>query len=218
MSQQTTTSCPTPEACDLPDGWTVATDKPTHLSVLNQDTRRSIAAFPTPDRRGWTVMGVGGYGPDCPVLAKGVTESVALRVLQREAAAVADGQPSTYSPDDVHDYKHCANCGRQFARHPNLEVPCPSCGVDIGHPCERPSGHNGPFVDYHLDRGRKAVAEGVLLACPDGPTGAPKIVRERCERELSANTTATTATEATEERDSDDGGPTQSTLDAWDAP
>lgn len=32
----------TAELLDLPDGWVVATDIPTHLSVLDRDTRRSI--------------------------------------------------------------------------------------------------------------------------------------------------------------------------------
>lgn len=203
---------------DLPDEWVVATDIPTHLSVLDRDTRRSVAAFPTPDQRGWTVMGVANYSPDCPVLARGVSEVVARRTLRREADAVADGQPSTHSPDDVHDYKHCTRCNRQYARHPDLEVACPTCGAAIGQQCERPSGHSGPLVDYHAERNRTAVAEGVVLACPEGPTGDATAVRERCERELATGTAPMGSSEqtATDERDdSTDAGPTQATLDVW---
>ena len=49
-------------------------------------------------------------------------------------------------------------------------VPCPTCGARAGSWCKRPSGHSGPFVDFHAAR-RKAAEEaeaagGVRLGTP----------------------------------------------------
>lgn len=64
----------------------------------------------------------------------------------------------------------CHACGRSWHRHPALEVPCPRCRADAGAQCARPSGHSGTFVEPHVSRERRAVDEGLLELCPEGPT------------------------------------------------
>lgn len=43
-------------------------------------------------------------------------------------------------------------------------VPCPACGVKAGRWCKRPSGHSGPFVDFHAARRRIAKARAGAAA------------------------------------------------------
>lgn len=198
----------------LPDEWIVSINKQTHVSILDRETGRSVAAFPTPEIRGWTVLCLANY-PDNPVLAKDVTEIVALRGLRLEAEAVNQGKPSIFAPEDAHDYKRCEHCNRLYIRHPSLEVRCPMCDADVGNPCQRPSGHDGPFVDFHADRGRRAVTEGVVFICPDGVAGDAEAVRRRCEHALGTATT-TAASRSTEESTANGAsGQPQATLDSW---
>jgi len=60
----------------------------------------------------------------------------------------------------------CANCGQEWPRHPCLDVICPLCQAAVGQRCRRPSGHAGPFVDFHVDREQAALDAGILRKCP----------------------------------------------------
>ena len=64
----------------------------------------------------------------------------------------------------------CNACGREWPRHPALEVECPVCGADVGLGCRRPSGHAGPFIEPHTEREQLAVDRKRLEMCPEGPT------------------------------------------------
>lgn len=64
----------------------------------------------------------------------------------------------------------CHACGQQWPRHPALEVECPVCAAAVGVGCSRPSGHAGPFIEPHIEREQRAVDEGVLELCGEGPT------------------------------------------------
>lgn len=39
---------------------------------------------------------------------------------------------------------------------PSMAVACPSCGARVGAYCRRPSGHAGPMVRLHVERGAEA--------------------------------------------------------------
>lgn len=77
---------------------------------------------------------------------------------------------STSKPQRAATGAVCNACGRQWPRHPSLEVACPKCGAAVGAGCLRPSGHSGPLIDPHVEREQRAVDEGVLALCPEGPT------------------------------------------------
>lgn len=64
----------------------------------------------------------------------------------------------------------CHACGTEWPRHPALEVECPLCNAAVGVGCCRPSGHTGPFIEPHVEREQRAVDEGVLELCAEGPT------------------------------------------------
>ena len=69
----------------------------------------------------------------------------------------------------------CNACGKQWPRHPALasafgEVECLVCNAAVGVGCSRPSGHTGPFIEPHVEREQRAVDEGVLELCAEGPT------------------------------------------------
>lgn len=64
----------------------------------------------------------------------------------------------------------CDRCGETWPDHPVTRVPCPTCRVDAGAWCRRPSGHRA--AEPHVDREHAALAAGVLRKCP-GPVGAP---------------------------------------------
>ena len=64
----------------------------------------------------------------------------------------------------------CDRCGETWLDHPVTRVPCPTCRVDVGRWCLRPSGHRA--TELHIDREHAALAAGVLRKCP-GPVGAP---------------------------------------------
>lgn len=93
----------------LPDGWTVTTRQENHLAVLHtaggceQDGhKRSVAVMPTGGQAsGWTAMGVAGYGPTCPRLARNEPLSEAIAAAVEEMKAVNAGEPSTSHADDV---------------------------------------------------------------------------------------------------------------------
>lgn len=62
----------------------------------------------------------------------------------------------------------CARCQRQWRRDPALEVPCPSCGADVGQRCKRPSGHDAWAM--HPERDRRALREvDGYEPCPANP-------------------------------------------------
>ena len=63
----------------------------------------------------------------------------------------------------------CNACGKEWPRHPALEVQCPICNAAVGAGCSRPSGHAGPLIEPHAEREQRAVEEGVLDLCPEGP-------------------------------------------------
>ena len=54
----------------------------------------------------------------------------------------------------------CSSCGQSYPQDPPFEVTCPDCGATPGTYCKRPSGHQGPFNDFHTSRDLKANAEG----------------------------------------------------------
>lgn len=67
----------------------------------------------------------------------------------------------------------CYACGQKWEKHPATAVPCPQCLALSGSPCKRPRGHDvigGP----HVEREQKAVDEGILSICPEGPTERAK--------------------------------------------
>lgn len=63
------------------------------------------------------------------------------------------------------DALRCHRCGQEWARHPCLEVPCPTCGKPIGEPCQQ-KGYESE--DYCRER-EVAVMAGDLGRCPAGP-------------------------------------------------
>lgn len=79
----------------------------------------------------------------------------------------------------------CNACGREWPRHPALEVECPKCGAAAGADCTRPSGHTGPLIELHIARERLAVGRGVLQLCPEGPTMQAKRSGECYQPELA---------------------------------
>lgn len=68
----------------------------------------------------------------------------------------------------------CGACGEGWERHPATVVRCPQCGAAEGAPCKRPSGHDLIGGIPHVARERKAVDEGLLGMCPEGPTAKAK--------------------------------------------
>jgi hypothetical protein len=80
----------------LPEGWVIATNIETHLSILDtDDTQRSIAAFPHPRRTGWRVLCLANYSPECPRIADDVSLETAVDELVNEAEKVNNGNPTT---------------------------------------------------------------------------------------------------------------------------
>lgn len=61
----------------------------------------------------------------------------------------------------------CRTCRHEFPQDPCFSVSCPRCGASEGVFCKRPSGHQGPFVDFHTERDLKALAAGFY----DHPNG-----------------------------------------------
>ena len=68
---------------------------------------------------------------------------------------------------------HCNNpgCARSWPRDPVLEVICPDCRAGVGTGCKRPSGHSGPFVEFHAARDILADRQGHYGSCPFGRCG-----------------------------------------------
>lgn len=65
----------------------------------------------------------------------------------------------------------CSKCGQTFEQDPALSVPCPSCGVDAGQRCERPSNHT---CRTHTGRDRLAlVAVDEYEPCPESDGESP---------------------------------------------
>lgn len=87
----------------LPDSWTVTTHLDDHLTVLDRATGRSLLATAHPGRDRWRVRGLGGYGPDFPLLAIDVPFEDAVDALREEARAVEAGTPTTGTRDDRDD-------------------------------------------------------------------------------------------------------------------
>lgn len=58
----------------------------------------------------------------------------------------------------------CSSCGREFDQDPAREVPCPSCGADIGSPCRRPSDWT---CAIHHPRDRLAIIATSYGPCPE---------------------------------------------------
>jgi hypothetical protein len=54
----------------------------------------------------------------------------------------------------------CMRCGHGFPQDPPFEVTCPACGAGPGQYCKRPSGHSGPFVEFHASRDLEALRLG----------------------------------------------------------
>ena len=54
----------------------------------------------------------------------------------------------------------CRACGQEYPQDPPFEVTCPQCGAKPGQYCKRPSGHQGPFVDFHAERDLEADRQG----------------------------------------------------------
>ena len=67
----------------------------------------------------------------------------------------------------------CQKPGCTMSRHrdPILEVVCPNCHAAVGVGCRRPSGHSGPFVEFHTSRDILADREGKYGPCPLGLCG-----------------------------------------------
>jgi len=57
---------------------------------------------------------------------------------------------------------YCAaeGCGHEFPQDPCFEVDCPDCGAKKSQYCQRPSGHQGPFVLFHSGRDLLALKLG----------------------------------------------------------
>ena len=68
----------------------------------------------------------------------------------------------------------CEECGQGWEKHPATAVPCPQCRAGVGTPCKRPSGHDLIGGIPHVARERKAVDEGLMELCPEGPTARSK--------------------------------------------
>lgn len=54
----------------------------------------------------------------------------------------------------------CSICSHEFSQDPIFEVACPTCKAKPGQYCIRPSGHSGPFVDFHAERDIVALRDG----------------------------------------------------------
>ena len=96
---------------ELPDGWTVTTHTPSHVSFFHAggdgeatDTgyRRSIALTNTPNAAAdrWSVRGLAGYAPP-PRLAEAVPFDDALEAVLEEARAVNAGSPTEGTATDL---------------------------------------------------------------------------------------------------------------------
>lgn len=71
----------------------------------------------------------------------------------------------------------CGYCGEDWGRDPALEVACPTCDVDPGSKCRRPSGHpvNIGTQLHGIHRGRDEKALDVVDGyepCPATPYDA----------------------------------------------
>lgn len=64
----------------------------------------------------------------------------------------------------------CHACGQEWPEHPARAVACTRCGAAPGSPCRRPSEHELYGGGVHREREEKALAEGFLEMCPEGPT------------------------------------------------
>lgn len=64
----------------------------------------------------------------------------------------------------------CWLCGQVWRKHPATVVGCPRCYQPAGSPCLRPSGHEPPGGIPHVEREQRALDEGLLQLCPEGPT------------------------------------------------
>lgn len=71
---------------------------------------------------------------------------------------------------------HCnvPGCTRTWTRDPCLDVACPSCRAEPGHPCRQPSGHNtwNAWGRFHPQRDLEADRAGSYGPCPFGRCGA----------------------------------------------
>ena len=96
---------------ELPDGWTVTTHTPSHISFFHAagdgeatDTgyRRSIALTNTPNAAAdrWSVRGLAGYAPP-PRLAEAVPFDDALEAVLEEIQAVNAGSPTEGTATDL---------------------------------------------------------------------------------------------------------------------
>ena len=96
---------------ELPDGWTVTTHTPSHVSFFHADGdgeatdtgyRRSIALTNTPNAAAdrWSVRGLAGYAPP-PRLAEAVPFADALDAVLEEIQAVKAGSPTEGTEADL---------------------------------------------------------------------------------------------------------------------
>lgn len=80
---------------DPPEGWTVSTATPTHISLYYAaGDGQSLMVRPTdpPDTEKWTVKGLAESGPPYPVFADGVARAVALDTAIEVMDAVVDDE------------------------------------------------------------------------------------------------------------------------------
>lgn len=76
---------------DLPGEWTVTTNLEEHVALYDPESKRSLALYPsvgsTASHPRWTVLGLAGYGPDCPVFGDGspFEEAVETAIAEMEA-------------------------------------------------------------------------------------------------------------------------------------
>jgi len=104
---------------DLPSGWQVTTRTATHVACYSSETGRAVAIFPTgpgnSGARGWSALGLSGYGADCPRLARRAAFEDAVAAAVEEMAAVNQGNPTTVEDVDEQDREATVAGGEQTA-------------------------------------------------------------------------------------------------------
>lgn len=87
----------------------------------------------------------------------------------------------------------CVGCDHEFKQDPPFEVECPVCKAKPGTYCKRPSGHTGPFVNFHAERDVLALKMG-FYDHPDmktrcGPHSGSQKAKDIIERFLEGKKT-----------------------------
>ncbi|MDH5021742.1 hypothetical protein [Halobacterium rubrum] len=119
MSDTPVTDARSANLPDLPSGWQVTTRTATHVACYSSDTGRAVAIFPTGSGnsggRGWSALGLSGYGPDCPRLARRAAFEDAAAAAVEEMAAVNQGNPTTAEDVAEQDREETVAAGKQPA-------------------------------------------------------------------------------------------------------